>query len=136
MTVQAGGSLDELAGVRWRRFQPAQAGWIEVIPERDRVRVRCGGTLDTPTAAELRMECEGLLDRGFSHLVLDLSQTASIAPGAVSAIAGIDRRARTLSARLSVSIGEGRAAVTLRRAGLLGQLRLEGASDMFLDWTR
>jgi anti-anti-sigma regulatory factor len=126
MTVQADDSLDGLAAVRRRRFQPAQAGWIEVEPERDRVRVRCGGALDTASAAELRAECEGLLDRGFAHFLLDLSQTRSIGPDAVSAIARIDRRARALGSQLSVAPGAGGAAATLRRAGLLGSLGARG----------
>lgn len=136
MIAQADDSVDELAAGRRRRFRPAGESRIDVEPERDRVRVRCEGMIDGPTADELRDECEGLLDRGFSRLVLDLSEATSIGPAAVSAIARIDRRARSLGSRLSVVPGEGGVMIILRRSGLMGQLELEGATDTFLDWTR
>ena len=119
-----------------RRFRPAQAGWIELHPERERVRMRCGGTLDARAADELRQECEGLFDRGFARVILDLSHATSLSPAAVGAIATVNHRARGLGVRLSVVPGGANIAATLRRAGLLGQLQLEGPSEMFLDWSR
>lgn len=110
--------------------------WIRIDPERDRVRVRCRGSLDGPAAAQLREECGGLIDRGFDRVILDVSQTTAMTPAAVSAIAAVDRRARARACRFSVVPGSGRAAATLRRAGLLGQLQLEGAPETFLDWSR
>ncbi|MGZ4296422.1 MAG: STAS domain-containing protein [Solirubrobacteraceae bacterium] len=124
-----------LATKPWR-FRPAQAGWIELQPERERVRVRCGGALDTPAAEEVRQECEGLLDRGFARVVLDLSRTTSISPAAVAVIAAVDRRARGLGVRFSIVPGDEGVAATLQRAGLLGQLQLEGRAEVFLDWSR
>lgn len=136
MSAQADDTVDELAIGRRRRFRPARSGPIEVEPERDRVRVRCAGAVDAAAAAALRTECEGLLDRGFSRLVLDLSEATSIGPAAVSAIARIDRRARALGSRLSVAPGVGTVAAVLHRSGLLSQIELEGAHDTFLDWSR
>lgn len=136
MSAQADDTVDELAMGRRRRFRPAHNGSIEVEPERDRVRVRCAGPVDSSAAAALRNECEGLLDRGFSRLVLDLSEATSIGPAAVSAIARIDRRARALGSRLSVAPGVGTVAAVLHRSGLLSQLELEGVHDTFLDWSR
>jgi hypothetical protein len=54
----------------------------------------------------------------------------------VSAIAAVNRRARVRGCRFSVVPGSGDAAATLRRTGLLGQLRLEGPAELFLDWSR
>jgi anti-anti-sigma factor len=136
MSARAEHPVDELAMGRRRGFRPARSGSIQVEPERDRVRVRCAGAVDSPTAGALRDECEGLLDRGFSRLVLDLSEATSMGPAAVSAIARIDRRARALGSRLSVAPGVGNVATVLHRSGLLGQLELEGAHDTFLDWSR
>jgi anti-anti-sigma regulatory factor len=113
-----------------------EATRIRIDPERDRVRVRCAGALDDGAADQLTEDCAGLIDRGFTRVILDTSQATAIAPAVVSAIAAIDRRARARGCRFSVAPGSGDAAATLRRAGLLGQLRLEGAADVFLDWTR
>jgi len=119
-----------------RRFQSAKQQPIAVERERDCARVRCAGALDARIAAQLRDECEGLLTRGFACVVLDLGQIASIGPAGVTAIATIEQRARMLGARLSVVPPTGAAAASLRRAGLLGHLQLEGADDMFWDWSR
>ena len=109
---------------------------IRIDPERDRVRVRCSGALDGVDAAQLRRDCIGLMDRGFDHVILDLGETTDIAPAVVSTIAALNRRARARECRFSVAPGRGNAADTLRRAGLLGQLQLEGARETFLDWSR
>jgi anti-anti-sigma regulatory factor len=113
-----------------------QTTWIRIDPERDRVRVRCGGALDGSAARPLREDCGGLIDRGFTRVILDLRHATAVAPEVVSAIAAIDRSARTRRCRFSVAPGSGSAAATLRRAGLLGQLELEGADETFLDWSR
>jgi anti-anti-sigma factor len=122
---------------RGRRSEPRQHEALAIEPERDRVRVWCRGALDTFAATRLRDECNGLLERGFTRLVLDLSRATSIGPAGVTTIAATDQRARTLGARLSVVPPTGTAAETLRRSGLLGQLHLEGArDDIFWDWSR
>ncbi|MFZ1992802.1 MAG: STAS domain-containing protein [Solirubrobacteraceae bacterium] len=118
------------------QFRPSEDPWVRIEPQRDRVRVRCGGALDGVIAAELREECAGLIERGFDRLVLDLRETTDIAPAVVSTIAGVDSRARARGCRFSVAPGSGRVAATLRRAGLLGQLQLEGVPETFLDWSR
>jgi anti-anti-sigma factor len=119
-----------------RRFAPATAGWVELQPERERVRVRCGGAMDAGTADELRQECDGLFDRGFARVILDLGHAESLSPAVVGAIAAVNHRARSLGVRFSVVPGGAEVAATLRRAGLLGQLQLEGPTEMFLDWSR
>ena len=109
---------------------------IRIEPERDRVRIRCAGALAHDAAAQLTEDCGGLIERGFMRVILDMSEATAIAPPAVSAIAALNRRARAEGCRLSVVPGSGDAAAALRRAGLLGQLRLEGAAETFLDWSR
>jgi anti-anti-sigma regulatory factor len=110
--------------------------WIEIEPERDRVRVRCGGALDAPYAMQLRQDCEGLIQRGFTRVILDLSRATEITLAVVSAIAAVNRTARAQGCRFSVAPGSGDVAMTLRRSGLLGLLQLEGAAETFLDWSR
>jgi anti-anti-sigma regulatory factor len=113
-----------------------EASQVRIDPERDRVRVRCAGALRDDAAVQLIEDCAGLIDRGFTRMILDMSQATDITPAVVSAIAAVDRRARVRGCRFSVVPGTGDAAATLRRAGLLGQLRLEGPAETFLDWSR
>lgn len=110
--------------------------WMRIDPERDRVRVCFGGALDHLAARQLRDECGGLIDRGFDQVILDFRGASTIAPAMVSAIAAVNRRARAQGCRLSVVPDTGDAAATLRRAGLLGMLQLEGPAETFLDWSR
>lgn len=119
-----------------RRFRPSRSESITIEPEGDRVRVRCEGALNARAAAQLRTDCEELLDRGWEGVIVDLTHATTIAPAVVSAIAFIDHHARGVGSRFSVAPGSGHAATTLRRAGLLGQLALEGAPEMFWEWTR
>jgi anti-anti-sigma regulatory factor len=114
----------------------AAAPWIRIEPDRDRVRVSCGGALDRAAARQLREDCGGLIDRGFDRVILDLSGTTSIAPAVVSAIAALNRRARALGCRFSLVPGSGTTATTLRRTGVLEQVQLEDADEVFLDWSR
>jgi anti-anti-sigma regulatory factor len=135
MVVHVDASLDDVPSESQRRLAP-RTGSIEIEPERDRVRVRCTGAIEAQAALEIREECEGLLERGFTCVILDLAQTTSIGPAAVSAIAAVVRRSRELGARFSVVLGSGNAAITLRRAGLLSELQVEDAPRTFLDWSR
>jgi anti-sigma B factor antagonist len=45
----------------------------DVLPERDRVRIVLVGELDLATALQLDEEVRELLEAGFEHLVLDLT---------------------------------------------------------------
>jgi anti-anti-sigma regulatory factor len=112
------------------------APWVEIEPQRDRVRVRCAGALDAPCAVQLRQDCEGLIERGFDHVILDVSRATVMTLAVVSAIAAIDRAARMQGCRFTVAPGGGDVAATLRRSGLLGMLQLEGTAETFLDWSR
>jgi anti-anti-sigma regulatory factor len=135
MLVDLDASLDDVPSESRRRPTPP-SGSIAIEPERDRVRVRCTGVIEAHGAMEIREECEGLLERGFTSVILDLAHTTSIGPAAVSAIAAVHRRSRELGARFSVVLGRSNAAITLRRAGLLAELQLEDAPRTFLDWSR
>ena len=77
-----------------------------------------------------------MFDRGFTRVILDLSHVTSLSPAAVGAIATVNHRARGLGVRFRVVPGAANIAATLRHAGLLGQLQLEGPSEVFLDWSR
>ena len=103
MVVHVDESLDDDQSARRRPSEPRHRS-IEVAPERHRVRVRCAGALDAGTAPEMRRECEGLLERGFARVILDLAQTTSIGPAAVSAIVMVQHRARELGGRFSLSV--------------------------------
>jgi anti-anti-sigma factor len=48
----------------------------EVFPERDRVRVAPAGDLDLAAASQLDRAVRELLDAGFQHVVVDLTEVA------------------------------------------------------------
>jgi anti-anti-sigma regulatory factor len=76
---------------------------------------------------------KGCLTQASGSLSLDLGQTTTASPAAISAIAGVDRRARASGVRFSIVPGGGGAAITLRRAGLLDPRQLEGGAEVFMD---
>jgi anti-anti-sigma factor len=51
---------------------------IEIEPDRDRVRVAPCGELDIATAPEVAAELDGLVERGFRAIVIDLRRTTFI----------------------------------------------------------
>lgn len=113
----------------------AQQFRLELEPDRARVRVRPVGPLDAIGAAELEAECDGLLDRGFSALELDLGATTSLSPAAVAAIAAVQRESHRMGALLTVVPGSELTTGVLRRSGLLAQLTVVGGSRTFFDWS-
>jgi anti-sigma B factor antagonist len=46
----------------------------DVVPERDRVRVAPAGELDLATAPQLEQAIRELLDAGFEHVIVDLTE--------------------------------------------------------------
>jgi anti-sigma B factor antagonist len=46
----------------------------DVVPERDRVRVAPAGELDLATAPQLEQAVRELLDAGFEHVIVDLTE--------------------------------------------------------------
>jgi anti-anti-sigma factor len=103
---------------------------------REAFRVAPTGTVGFIEARALEQECLQLLDQGAARLVLDLARTEQLGPAALGTIAAIERHARRLGARFSVALGDETVTRTLSRAGLLGQLEVEGARDTFFEWTR
>ena len=57
---------------------PADAFRIEIQPDRRRVLVALHGELDIDTAAGVAEEIDGLVERGFSAIVIDLRPTTFI----------------------------------------------------------
>jgi anti-anti-sigma regulatory factor len=85
---------------------------------------------------QLEAECVDLLERGVTHVVLDLRATDALGPAAIAAIAAVDRRAHRLGSRLSIVLGNDAVASALAHTGLLRQLQLEGPPETFFDWSR
>jgi anti-anti-sigma factor len=109
---------------------------LELEPDRARVRVRPIGPLDAVAAAELEAECDGLLERGFDAIVLDLSATTALSPAAVGVIAAVQRHAHRQAALLTVVPGNELTTGVLRRSGLLAQLMVAGGPTTFFEWSQ
>lgn len=62
---------------------PGEVFRIEIQPERHRVRVAPHGELDIATVPKLAEELDGLVERGFRTIVIDLRPTTFIDSSAV-----------------------------------------------------
>jgi anti-anti-sigma regulatory factor len=101
-----------------------------------RARVRPAGVVDSVAGRKLHAECVDLLERGATHVILDLGAAAALEPSAIGAIAAVDRRARQVGSRLSIELGNTFVAAALARSGLLQRPQREGAREVFFDWSR
>jgi anti-anti-sigma factor len=77
----------------------------ELVPERDRVRVALAGELDMATAEELERAVRELLDSGFAHLILDLSDLAFLDSSGLRAILRLHAASAQGSFRLELKPG-------------------------------
>ena len=67
---------------------------VEVVPERDAVRILPVGELDLATAGQLEAQVRELLDGGFRHVLLDLSALTFMGSTGVRLILELDALAR------------------------------------------
>ncbi|HEY2261965.1 MAG TPA: STAS domain-containing protein, partial [Streptosporangiaceae bacterium] len=74
----------------------ATIGFPGAAPPADRTIIRLGGALDLDAAPALRERLIGMLHRGTSLLILDLSQVLSCDASGLAVLIGTQRRARSL----------------------------------------
>jgi anti-anti-sigma regulatory factor len=99
-------------------------------------RLRPTGVVGFLASRQLEAECIDLLDRGATHVIVDLRATEALGPTAIAAIAAVDRRARQLGSRFSIVLGNDHVTDALAHTGLLRQLQLAGPREIFFDWSR
>ena len=101
---------------------PAEAFRIETRPDRHRVLVAPQGELDLATVADVAEEIEGLVERGFRAVVIDLRATSFIDSTGVHLM--VRQTART-DARNTVIDGPGPVSRVFDLAGVRDLLRFE-----------
>ena len=108
-----------------------------VLPERERVCLRPGGTLHARALDELERESRGLLERGFTRLAIDLRGVRAADWTAAATLAAISRLTRRNAARLTVIPGSSPAVQQLIRAGLMDGVPMDTVPGRpYFDWSR
>ncbi len=105
-------------GVSGRAAAAAAVFTVEVMPERDGVRVIPAGELDLATSGRLGTEVRALFDRGFADVVVDLRELTFMDSSGVHELMACDRHAATRGGRLSVIAGSGGVARILDLCGV------------------
>lgn len=95
---------------------------IEIQPQGDRVLVVLHGELDIATAPGLDDEIDGLVERGFGELVIDLRRTSFIDSSGLHLLV---RQAARPDAAISVIVGRPSMRRIFDIAGVLDVVRLE-----------
>jgi anti-anti-sigma factor len=87
-------------------------------PPADRTIIRLGGALDVAAAPALRERLIGVLHRGTSLLILDLSGVLSCDASGLAVLIGTQRRARLLGSAVRLAAPSPPVAKLLRSTGL------------------
>ena len=93
-----------------------------VHPERERVVVTTVGELDLMSAGAVESAVIGLLERGFSHVVVDLRGLSFLDSTGIRALLTCHARAQRENARLSIILGDDRTRRPLEICGVLDAL--------------
>lgn len=110
---------------------------LTTLPERERVSLRPGASLDERALSRLEEEARALVERGFAQLTIDLREVETVDWTAAATLAAISRFARQRGARLNVMPGSSPAVRDLVGAGLMQGLVPETARPRpFFDWSR
>jgi anti-anti-sigma factor len=96
----------------------AAIGLPEAAPPADRTIIRLGGALDLAAAPALRERLIGVLHRGTSLLILDLSRVLSCDVSGLAVLIGTQRRARLLGSAVLLAAPSLPVAKLLRSTGL------------------
>ena len=78
---------------------------VKVIPDRDRVIVAPAGEIDLATAPRIQRDVLGLLEQGFTRVVVDLRQVEFLDSQGIRALVLAHNRARELGATMPVLLG-------------------------------
>jgi anti-sigma B factor antagonist len=108
---------------RTERLGPAPFS-VDLHPERGRVLVSAAGELDLVAAPALEREIAELLDRGFTHVVVDLREVTFLDSTGIRVVLNANALATEHRARLSLILGGIAVRRPLELAGLLDHLDL------------
>jgi anti-anti-sigma regulatory factor len=109
---------------------------LTVRTERERVCLCPGPLLDVRALSQLENEARSLMDRGFTHVAIELRKVETFDWTTAATLAAIARLARRSGVRLTVVAGSSPAVRELIGAGLLQDLTLDTHPRAFFDWSR
>lgn len=92
---------------------------LDVRPDRERVHVVPAGELDMATCPLVEAEVDGLLERRFRHVVIDLRQLTFIDSSGAHLLLNAGRRAQASGSRLSLMLAPGAVSRVLELCGVL-----------------
>jgi anti-sigma B factor antagonist len=102
---------------------------VDVVPDRARVLVRPVGDVDIATAEQLERPVVELMERGFSHVVVDLRGVTFLDSTGVHALVQCRERAEERGARMSIIPGGMATRRVLDITGLIDHFEIEPSPD-------
>ncbi len=98
---------------------------VEIEPDRQRVIVRPVGDVDLASATDVELPLFELLDRGFTHVVVDLRRVTFLDSSGIRMLVNAHKHAEQLGARVSVRLGGEPSRRALEITGMLDYLDIE-----------
>lgn len=102
---------------------------VDIVPDRERVRVAPVGEVDIATADQLGRPIVELLEGGFERVVVDLRDVTFLDSTGIHTLVQCHRRARDLSARMSIILGGPATRRVLDITGIIDHLEIERSYD-------
>lgn len=100
---------------------------VDVVPDRERVVVAPAGEIDLATAPRMQQDVLGLLERGFTRVVVDLRGVEFLDSQGIRALVLAHNRARELGATMPVLLGTAEGPRrALEISGVLAYLDVDG----------
>jgi anti-anti-sigma factor len=98
---------------------------VDIEPDRQRVIVRPVGEVDVASATDVEAPLFELLDRGFSHVVVDLRRVTFLDSAGIRMLVNAHKHAQELGARVSIRLGSEGSRRALELTGTLDYLDIE-----------
>jgi anti-anti-sigma factor len=98
---------------------------VELEPDRQRVIVRPVGDVDLASAKDVEQPLFELLDRGFTHVVVDLRRVTFLDSSGIRLLINAHKHAEQLGSRMSVMLGGEASRRALEITGMLDYLEIE-----------
>jgi anti-anti-sigma factor len=98
---------------------------VDIEPDRQRVIVRPVGDIDLASATDVEAPLFELLDRGFTHVVVDLRRVTFLDSSGIRMLVNAHKHAQELGARVSVRLGSEASRRALELTGMLDYLEIE-----------
>jgi anti-anti-sigma factor len=101
----------------------------DVLPERDRVRIALAGELDLATALQLDQAVRELLETGFEHVVLDLTDLVFLTSSGLRVILRLQALSQESAFRFELRPGPPAVQRIFELSGTIDVLTFTGSPD-------